>query len=202
MKILKNGHLVGSAVVITAALLPIGAHSEEIPALGPIPFMVYDKDGNGVVSEAEFNTVREERMSARTAEGRPMRGARNAPSFTDFDTDGDGQLTPDELAAGQRAQREKRRSMAMGQNGGMGRGMGRNMPAFSDYDLDSDGKIVKKELQEARAKRISERSKQGYPMRNLGNAPSFEDIDVNGDGQISEQEFTSYQSRHRQQRAQ
>jgi hypothetical protein len=47
-----------------------------------------------------------------------MRGAANAPAFSQFDTNSDGQLTEDEFVAGQQAQMEKRRSM------GMGRGMG------------------------------------------------------------------------------
>ena len=66
-------------------------------------------------------------------------------------------------------------------------------------DLDGDGKIPEKEFNEARASRISERAKQGYPMRNVANAPPFSNIDTNGDGAISEEEFTSSQSQHRQQ---
>lgn len=84
--------------------------------------------------------------------------------------------------------------MGMGQNQGMGKGMGRNRPAFSEYDLNGDGKITEKEFNEARSKRISERAQQGYQMRNLGSAPSFADIDTNGDGEISVEEFAAHQS--------
>ena len=88
--------------------------------------------------------------------------------------------------------------MGMGQNQGMGKGMGRNRPAFSEYDLNGDGKITEKEFNEARSKRISERAQQGYQMRNLGSAPSFADIDTNGDGEISVEEFAAHQSQRPQ----
>lgn len=88
--------------------------------------------------------------------------------------------------------------MGMGQNQGMGKGMGRNRPAFSEYDLNGDGKITEKEFNEARSKRISERAQQGYQMRNLGSAPSFADIDANRDGEISVEEFAAHQSQRPQ----
>jgi len=206
MNILKNSYSVGLIIAFMSVFSPISAQSEEIPVRGPIPFADFDKDGNGLISEEEFNAVRGERMATRAAEGRPMHGAASAPSFSELDTNGDGQLTQDELAAGQKAQMEKRREMGMGmgQGRGMGQGMGmgRNMPAFSECDLDGDGKILEKEFNEARSKRISERVQQGYQMRNLDNAPSFADIDANGDGGISAEEFTAHQSQRRQQRAQ
>jgi len=204
MSILKNSYLVGLIIAFVSVFSPFSAQSEEIPMRGPISFDGFDKDGNGVISEEEFNAVRGERMETRAAEGRPMRGAASAPPFSELDTNGDGQLTQDELAAGQKAQMEKRRGMGMGQGRGMGHGMGmgRNMPTYSEYDLDGDGKIVEKEFSEARSKRISEREQQGYRMRNLDNAPSFADIDVNGNGEISAEEFTEHQSQRRQQRAQ
>ena len=198
MNIQKNSCSSGLLIAFVIVLSPINAQSSEIPARGPIPFIAYDKNANGLVSEAEFNAARTQRMSARVAEDRPMRGAAGAPSFSVFDTNNDGQLTQNELAESQKTQMEKRRKMAMGQ----GSGMGQNMPAFSEYDLDGDGKVLEKEFNEARSKRISERAQQGYQMRNLGNAPSFSDIDVNGNGEISSEEFTTHQTQRRQQRAQ
>ena len=204
MSIMKKLNYASPLIAFAIIFLPISAHSGAIPDRGPIPFAAYDKDGDGLVSEKEFSAVRAERMSTRAAEGRPMRGAASAPSFSEFDTNKDGQLNQDELAAGQKAQMEKRRSMGMGQGRGMGKGMGmgRNMPTFSEYDLDGDGKLLEKEFTEARSKRISERAQQGYQMRNIGNAPSFAEIDTNGDGQISAEEFTAHQSQRRQQRTQ
>jgi Ca2+-binding EF-hand superfamily protein len=187
-----------------SAFLPIHAQAEEMPVRGPVPFATFDKDGNGLISEQEFHATRARRMAGREAEGRPMRGAASAPSFTELDTNADGQLTQDELAAGQQTRMEQRRGMGMGRGPGMGQGMGmgRNMPAFSDYDLDGDGKILEKEFSEARSMRISERTQQGYRMRNIANAPSFADIDTNGDAEIDSEEFTAHQSQRRQQQAQ
>ena len=204
MSIIKKAIPVGLIIAVTGAFSAVSAQAEEIPARGPIPFDAFDKDGNGLVSEEEFNSVRGQRISTRAAEGRPMSGAAGGSPFSEIDTNADGQLNQDELAARRNSQMEKRRNMGMRPGGGMGqgRGMGRNMPAFSEFDLDGDGKIPEKEFNEARAKRIGERAKQGYPMRNIANAPPFSDIDINGDGAISEEEFIRSQSQHRQQRAQ
>jgi Ca2+-binding EF-hand superfamily protein len=195
---------VGIAVALASVSAPIGAQTDDIPVRGPIPFAVYDKDGNGLIDEDEFTAVRAERMATRAAEGRPMRGAAGAPSFSELDTNDDEQLTKDELEAGQKAQMEKRLGMGMGQGRGMGQGMGmgRSMPAFSDFDLDGNGTILEEEFAEARNARISERAQQGYQMKNLGNAPSFADLDANGDGQISAEEFAAHQSQRHQQRVQ
>jgi hypothetical protein len=109
---------------------------EALPLRGPIPFSTYDQDGNGLVSEVEFNAVRAERMAQRAADGRPMRNAANAPAFADFDADGDGNLTAEELTAGQQ-QRMGQRSKGQGP----GSGNCRNMPSFADVDTDGDGAI-------------------------------------------------------------
>ena len=183
--------------VMASAVTAVYAQSAEIPGRGPIPFNAIDLDGNGTISAQEFDTVHQQRMSARAAEGRPMRGMANGHSYADFDTDSNGQLTPEELAAGQQAQMQKRQAMGMGQ--GQGQGRGRNMPAFADFDLNADGYLVEDEFYEARNIRVSERAKQGYQMRGLANAPSFADIDMNGDGKVSPQEFSAHQAQHRQQ---
>ena len=81
---------------------------------GPAPFSVFDMDGNGFVSEEEFNSVRQQRMAARASEGKKMRCAASAPAFADLDIDGDGQLSPDELTAGQKAHRSKCREQMQG----------------------------------------------------------------------------------------
>lgn len=122
MGILKNSFSAGLILAVVTAFVPISAQAEAIPERGPIPFAAFDEDGNNLISEEEFNATRAKRRAAREAEGRPMRGAASAPSFSDLDTSADGQLTPDELAAGQRARMEQRRGM--GQGPGMGRGMG------------------------------------------------------------------------------
>ena len=155
----------GLFIVVTVCLRQPGAQPEENPAdeisaRGPIPFAVYDKNGDGVISEDEFYSVREARMSKRIDEGRPMRGAANAPAFSDFDTDKDGLVNPDELVTGQQARMQDGGCIEMGQGRGMGGGMGRNRPDFSEYDQDGDGYILETEFYEARNNRISEPVKQ------------------------------------------
>jgi len=200
---MKKLTYVSSLIAFTIVILPIRAHSTAIPERGPIPFSAYDKDGDGLISENEFNEVRAERMSKRSAKNRPRRGmgVANARFFAEFDTDKNGTLTPDELSEGQTIQMDKRRSSGMGQNPNINKGMarGRNMPNFSEFDLNGDGEILEKEFNKARNKRVLERSKQGYRLHYLGSAAVFAELDVNGDGKISAEEFTTHQSQYRQQ---
>ena len=96
--------------------------AQEMPDRGPIPFEVYDKNGDGSISETEFYEARGQRMEQRADEGRPMRNAGNAPDFAFFDTDGDGKVSKGELLEGQNKRMQERRGGGMGP--GMGRGMG------------------------------------------------------------------------------
>ncbi len=100
--------------------LPVSAQAQESKGKGhgPVPFSVFDMDENGYVSEEEFYSVRQQRMAARAAEGKKMRCAASAPAFSDLDSDGDGQLNPEELTAGQKAHRAK----CQGQGNRHGRG--------------------------------------------------------------------------------
>ncbi len=189
---------VGLLIAIAGSVFNLSAQSEEVPARGSIPFADYDKDSHGFIIAEEFNTVRGERMAKKAAVGKQMRGAAGAPAFSEFDTNSDGQLSSDELAAGQKVQMEKRQSNRLAK----ATRMERNRPAFSEFDLNGDGKILENEFNEARSKRISERAQQGYQMKNLGNAVSFTDIDTNVDGEISVEEFTVHQSQHQRKRTQ
>jgi len=204
---MKKSYLSTPLVLVSfLSVISVSVASTELPIRGPIPFSVYDVDGNGLISEQEFTQIRNERIAAKAAQGRPMKNKGNSPSFSSFDEDGNGQLTQKELDSGQQAQMQNRRnngrqSLNKGQGRGKGLGMGKNsnMPSFSDFDLNDDGVILKEEFYEARAIRITKRVEQGYPMRNIANPPTFEDIDMNSDGGISPKEFSQHQVSHRKQ---
>ena len=105
-------------------------------------------------------------------------------------------MSPDE--------RQKYMNMrGMGQGKGMGQGQGmmgggqncmKNLPTFEQYDLNNDGKITQSELEEARAKRMSQKAKDGKMLRNAGNAPAFTDMDKNNDGSLNQEEFRLHQT--------
>ena len=84
--------LLASAAAVTYA------QSIEVPSRGPIPFESFDRDGNGSISEEEFYAVRGERMAARAAEGRMLRRAAQAPSYSDIDLNSDKAISRKELS--------------------------------------------------------------------------------------------------------
>jgi len=136
------------AVVLAIALLPVAAKAESQGRHGPPPFTEFDQDGDGFVSEEEFNSTRAARMAAMAEAGRPMKGAATAPAFSDLDTDGDGRLSETELIAGQKAHRKAMREQHKGHDGD---GMSKNMPTFGDLDLNGDGCIDAEEFAQHQA---------------------------------------------------
>jgi len=197
MKNLGKCFATGLLAFLAGSTVSIGAEAQQGTMHGPVPFSVFDMDGNGSISEAEFYSVREQRMAANASEGKKMKCAADAPTFAELDTNGDGQLSPQELTAGQKAHMGKCKAMGKGAANGMG--MNGNMPTFSDFDLDGDGVIVEVEFNEAHAKRMSEMAATGHQAKHMGEAPGFSGIDSNGDGEISEQEFSDHQAAHHQQ---
>ena len=130
------------AVATTIAALPLTGWSDSHRP-SPPTFADFDKDGDGRVSETEFNTLRAERIAANAAEGRQMRGMASAPSFSDVDADGDGFLDEAELTAARKAHmgqmRKQRGEGRGGQHGHHRGGKGMKMPSFEDLDLDGNG---------------------------------------------------------------
>jgi len=133
-------------VLFAIALLPLAVKAECNMKHHPPPFSEFDQDGDGFVSEDEFNSFRAARHEAMAKEGRPMKGMATAPSFSDIDTDGDGRLTEAELTAAQqahmKAMHEAHGEKCMHHGKGMHQGhQGCGMMRFEDIDTDGDGCI-------------------------------------------------------------
>jgi len=120
------------------------------------------------------------------------RGMKNRPTFSSFDTNGDGKITPKEFTAFQNAHMQSR----MGQRGQMKNSNGmmstrKNRSSFTDFDLNNNSVITKDEFLKVRAKKQAARAKAGYPMYNAVNALSFESIDKDSNGKITLDEFNN-----------
>jgi Ca2+-binding EF-hand superfamily protein len=120
-----------------------------------------------------------------------------------------GSVPADERPAFQEEMQKRMQSMSpderqkymntrgMGQGKGMmggGQNCMKNLPTFEQYDLNNDGKITQSELEEARAKRMSQKSQEGKMLRNAGNAPAFSTMDKNNDGILNQEEFRLHQT--------
>lgn len=184
--------------ISAGCLFALAAQATDVPAQGPIPLAMYDQDGNGVISQEEFDDIRNMRIQNNAAAGAPMRGMANAPMFSDLDSNGDGQLSAAELQAGQAAQRNLKspgQPVGPGKSGMMGGG--RNQPSFEEIDQNGDGFISQDEMNTFRNARITERAQTGYLMRNLANMKSFGDMDMNQDGMLDADEFSQHQLQQR-----
>jgi Ca2+-binding EF-hand superfamily protein len=148
------------AVIIAIVAWPFVSHADSHRG-GPPAFEDFDTDGDGFVSEQEFNTLRSERIAARAAEGRQMKGLANAPAFSTIDSNGDGKLDREEFTAGRDAHMKVMREKhgAKGK-GGRGHGAGHSMPAFEDLDLDGDGCINAEEFAQHQASHHGKRHGQ------------------------------------------
>lgn len=71
-------------------------------------FADFDLNGDGAITEDEFNKARSERIVKRAQEGRQMKNVANASSFQDIDADDNGSISPDEFTAHQAEHRAKR----------------------------------------------------------------------------------------------
>lgn len=83
-------------------------YTGDISARSPVSFATYDVDGNSAITEQEFNSIREQRQAAVKDSGHMGRGMAIAPSFTDADTNKDGQLSAQELQTMQEKQQANR----------------------------------------------------------------------------------------------
>lgn len=86
----------------------------------PPTFEAYDANKDGVISEVEFDDFKAQQMTLKADEGKQLRNAGNSPMFSDFDKNGDGKITKEELRLGQEAQKQKQMEKRQGQGQGKG----------------------------------------------------------------------------------
>ncbi|MEA2090794.1 MAG: EF-hand domain-containing protein [Campylobacterota bacterium] len=76
----------------------------------------FDTDGDGRITQEEFENTQQKRMTIRAEEGRMMRNVGNAPHFSDIDTNSDGNIDKKEFQTHQAKNRaNKSRSQGRGQ---------------------------------------------------------------------------------------
>jgi hypothetical protein len=100
------------AVAASGQTLAAPPDAAELAPRGPLPFAALDRNGDGRVTEQEFDQVRTARMAYRQQLGFPMRRAGNAPAFGAIDLNGDGAIDRGEFSAHQ-----QRRMAARGMRG-------------------------------------------------------------------------------------
>jgi hypothetical protein len=169
----------------TASALLFATALQAQPPMAP-PIQMFDKDGNGTVSEQEFNQGRAERMAKMAEAGRPMRHAGKAPQFSDIDANADGEATLEEFIAARRAMMEKRRAERMAQAPGMRRPM-QAMPRMGmGPGHQRPGGCMHKGRKHGKMGGHHGMHGKGKPRY------SFDDIDLDGDGMISREEFAKH----------
>ncbi len=85
----------------------------------PTPFEDFDLDKNGYISQKEFDSSKQTRMTQNANDGRMLRNVNNSLVFTNIDTNKDGKVTAQELYMGQQMQMQKNRQ---NRNNSKGRG--------------------------------------------------------------------------------
>ena len=95
LKILA-GSLIAMVAVNAAAGRGGAGNNGNMPS-----FSDFDLDGNGVMTEQEFNEGHALRMAKLAEEGRQMKNVANAPGFAGIDSNSDGEISKEEFAAHQ-----------------------------------------------------------------------------------------------------
>jgi len=112
-----------AAIFLALSTTPLMA-ADNNASRGPIPFATFDSNGDGYVSEQEFDQARAQRIQQRAEQGGQFRNLGNAAGFGDIDTDGDGRLSREELRVHQQQRYQMRYENRQGTTGPMGGGMG------------------------------------------------------------------------------
>ena len=193
---MKSTHLTaafGLAVTMLVAAPMVVAQTVP-PPRGPAPFAMFDLNGDGVVTEQEFNRARAERRAALAAQGRPLRASADAPHFSDLDLNGDGLLTPDEIAAYRQSRMQGRGRGGMGSDPGM-RGQGPGMGSGSGVGPRGGGNP-------GSGPPAAPMTDPGYGGGMARNMPTFAMFDLDGNGVLTKQEFEQARANRIKERSQ
>ena len=194
------------SIAIFASMTFLGVNNVEAqnyqrgPMMG---FSTFDTNEDNIITEKEFNAVKDERMKNGNGQGQGNgKGQGQARgmniSFSDLDIDGDGKVTIKEYDTFHADMMSKHKGHRNAYNKGYNRGYkngnghGNMMNAkeiFAKMDTNSDKFVSEDEMIVFRQKRMKEQSDKGGQLRNVGDAPSFESLDLNNDGKVSEEEF-------------
>lgn len=74
-------------------------------------FQERDSNGDGVITQAEFDSFKEARMLKNAEAGKQLRNAGNSPQFADIDVNSDGKITKDELLSAQQSHKTNQGKM-------------------------------------------------------------------------------------------
>lgn len=100
--------------------------AQNLPDKGPVAFDVYDVNKDNQISQAEFNAIKNQRMTEKYNKGYPMRKAGSSPTFEDMDLNKDGKIIQTEMTTFQQQRFNTRMNQKMkqrGQKGFMQKGM-------------------------------------------------------------------------------
>ena len=166
---------------------------------GPISFKKMDANGDGIVSEAEFNKAHANRMSSRAEEGRMLKNAGQMAQFKQFDVNGDGKITAAEYTKTIRARQSQMRQDKLKdkrkekykdkQMKPMKSSRMNRSQAFGMMDSNHDGKLSAAEFEKAPGSKMMTKMADGKAMNNQSRQLRFKGMDKNGDGYLSPQEF-------------
>lgn len=150
------------ALVLAVVVAPLAAKACPGGHDPQAVFAEFDSDGDGTLSQAEFDSGRAARHAKMAGEGRDMKGMEMAPAFADFDAGEDGLLTSEEFMAGHKAHMQAMRAERHGSmhgndkhmshhGGGHGAMHGKHSgtkahASFGDIDTNGDGCISEAEL--------------------------------------------------------
>ncbi|RKZ68046.1 MAG: EF-hand domain-containing protein [Gammaproteobacteria bacterium] len=95
MNIMKNLHSVGLLLVFVVVVSSVSVQAGK--DRHKPDFSEFDLDGDGVIIESEFNEAHSKRISERAEEGRKMKNLGKAHSFSDIDTNDDGEISTEEF---------------------------------------------------------------------------------------------------------